>query len=92
MMPMSTTLFSHDTKWQNAGDYTILSQAEYEGKAIFTRHSVRICAWGAKGLWSDPCMWDQSPEEFSHVIIERGMHMTLDVVPPTLSSLTVCCC
>lgn len=72
-----------------AGDYTILSQAEFEGKAVFSKHTVHACAWSSTGVWSDPCMWDQAPEAHSHVIIERGMHMTLDVGPPPLSSLIV---
>jgi hypothetical protein len=73
------------------GNYTFLTQAEFEGRAVFAKHTVHVCAWSARGLWSDPCMWDRLPEEGSRVIIERGMQMTLDVTPPSLSSLTVRC-
>lgn len=75
----------------SAGDYTIRSQAEFEGNAVFSKHTVHACAWSSSGAWSDPCMWDQKPDTHGHVIIELGMHMTLDEPPPPLSSLTVRC-
>jgi hypothetical protein len=67
----------------------VLAQAEFQGKAIFSRHTVQVCAWSPEGRWSDPCMWDRMPQGRGHVMIERGMKITLDTMPPPLASLTV---